>query len=597
MDDKLKHRSFQVSREKIDKDLRTLEFSAASEEPYARWDGVETLRIDESAIDFSRLKSAAPLLLGHDTRYQIGVVERAWIEDQKLRVSVRFSRSALGEEIMQDVIDGIRQNVSIGYQVITEERAKGDGNMPDQYTATSWQPMEVSIVPIPADNSVGVGRAVDISEEGMSKEASPVIEPKATTPAPATVAVVREEPPAATRDQETAEIRSLCKSAGFDDAKTAEFLKLSPKVEDARRLALDSFVRKHDEGVKTTVRMEEKDAPKYSLARAIGQMVRNQPIDGFEAEMSREIEKQTGRVASGLFVPREVICGLRRDMAATTYASGGAFVPTDVRPDQFIDLLRNNTVIDKLGIRRLTGLTANVDLPKQTGAGTAYWGEEAAEVTKSNQTTAAISLVPHRLSARTHYSKQFLLQSAIAAEPFVREDLMMQLAIEQDRACLMGSGANGEPLGIMNSAGINAGVTFGGAATWADILQFESDLEDDNALRGNLSFVVSPGTKNKWKSIARFANTDSVTLWSNDNTVNGYRTEATTQLVQAPASHKVIFGNFSDFILAEWDGLDITVDPFSLAANQQIRIILHMHCDTAVRRGESFSVSTDAGNQ
>jgi hypothetical protein len=103
-------RTFALSRD-IDAAARTVALAASSEEPYRRSWGVEILDHSPGSVDLSRLADGRhPLLLNHDWEKQIGVVESVEIgADRRLRASVRLSRSALGEEILQDIADGIRE--------------------------------------------------------------------------------------------------------------------------------------------------------------------------------------------------------------------------------------------------------------------------------------------------------------------------------------------------------------------------------------------------------------------------------------------------------------------------------------------------------
>lgn len=155
-------RFFDIRKEDVNKEKRTIEISFSSEEEVERWYGMEILDHKKESVNLSRLNNSGALLLNHDTDKQIGVIEKAYIseQEQKGRAVVRFSRSGLGEEIYQDVLDGIRKNVSVGYRVeklILVEKRKDV----EVYRAVSWTPFEVSIVPIPADATVGVGRNID----------------------------------------------------------------------------------------------------------------------------------------------------------------------------------------------------------------------------------------------------------------------------------------------------------------------------------------------------------------------------------------------------------------------------------------------------
>jgi len=174
-------RECRMSREAIDPDTRSVELSFSSEEPYKRWFGEEVLGHDPSEVRMERMESGAhPLLLQHDTNQQIGVIEKAWLdgEDKKGRAIVRFAPKSnrLAEEVYQDVVAGIRSLVSVGYRVheFKEKIPIGEDGEPDpdktKYRAVDWEPFEVSIVSIPADTSVGVGKADQDLDKPQPKE-------------------------------------------------------------------------------------------------------------------------------------------------------------------------------------------------------------------------------------------------------------------------------------------------------------------------------------------------------------------------------------------------------------------------------------------
>ena len=140
---------------------RTYDFPFSSEQPVARYFGNEILSHEKGAADLSRLNDGAPLLFNHNPDRVIGVVERAYIDDEKRRgyARVRFSRNEFAQEVLRDVRDGIIRNVSFGYAIDKmEERSSGE------FVATSWTPTEVSAVAIPADQTVGFGRSLSESD-------------------------------------------------------------------------------------------------------------------------------------------------------------------------------------------------------------------------------------------------------------------------------------------------------------------------------------------------------------------------------------------------------------------------------------------------
>lgn len=154
-------RALLVERSAIDEAARTATIAFASETPYERFWGVEILDCTPASIRMDRLNSGANLLCDHDPKDVIGVVESVQIgPDRIVRAVVRFGKSARAEEVWQDVRDGIRRNVSVGYLIHTAQLIETDEGR-ETYRVTDWEPYEVSLVSIPADASVGVGRSSD----------------------------------------------------------------------------------------------------------------------------------------------------------------------------------------------------------------------------------------------------------------------------------------------------------------------------------------------------------------------------------------------------------------------------------------------------
>ena len=144
-------RFFDISRSAIDEEARTVSLSFSSDMPVERWFGMEVLDHSSKSVDLERLNAGAPLLMDHNTSDQIGRVESATVDGKRGQAIVRFSKSARGSEIFNDVVDGIRQNISVGYRInemeIDQSRSEGDV---ETYVATSWSPFEVSVVSVPA---------------------------------------------------------------------------------------------------------------------------------------------------------------------------------------------------------------------------------------------------------------------------------------------------------------------------------------------------------------------------------------------------------------------------------------------------------------
>jgi len=604
----IQYRTLNLDRAGIDKENRTVKLSFSSETPVDRWFGREILDHSPESVDMTRLNSGAPLLVHHEGGDQVGVVEQAVIRaDKKGEAMVRFSKSARGEEIFQDVIDGIRQTVSVGYRVmkmVLESEEEGE----ETYRAMRWMPYEISLEPIPADNSVGIGRNEQTREYPVeivdkNKEAKHMSTPSTVEAPTITQANVDSERAAAIKGEQkrSSEIVAMGNKFGcVEDAQRA--IAEGKSIEDFQRFILEDKMKAKPLAIteKTAnIGMDEKELRQYSLVKAIREQA-NGKLSGLEKEASEATSKLLGREARGFLIPNDVAWHKQREsavaqraMQAEVFSAGGAFVEETIMGSNLIELLRNQTVVNQLGARNLSGLVGNVAIPKQTGGATAYWLAEGAEITPAQQIVGQVGLTPHRLGGLTAYTKQFLAQSSIGVEAFIREDLMKVLAIAKDLAALNGSGVSGQPRGIINTTGVNT-VTYSTLATWAKVVESETALATDNALLGSPAWVTTPGVRGKWKTVTKIASSQySDFLWGSDGRVNGYPAFATNQV----PDNKTIFGNFNDLIMADWAGMDVVVDPYTLAASEQVRIIINLWCDIAVRHAESFCVSTDSGAQ
>jgi hypothetical protein len=143
------------------------------------------------------------------------------------------------------------------------------------------------------------------------------------------------------------------------------------------------------------------------------------------------------------------------------------------------------------------------------------------------------------------------------------------------------------------TTGIGA-VTFGGAATWAKLLEFEQAVANANALVGTPAYVTTPNVRAKLRQKVKVPeSTFPVFCWSDDNRIAGYRTAVTKQVL----GDKVLFGNWADLVIADWIGMDVVVDPYTLADQHKIKVTINMLADVAVRHVGSFAVSSDSGAQ
>lgn len=580
----------------VDTESRTLEFPFSSELPVERWFGDEILSHKDGAADLTRLNDGAPLLFNHNMDEIIGVVERAWFKEKRGYVSVRFAKTARAEEVLSMVNDGILRNVSFGYRI--NEMVEAVKNGKSTYTATRWEPYEVSMVTVPADHTVGVGRAegsderevqvTRISEESAQPAEQPTEEPTMSEQATTVdVEVIATQAAEAERSR-IAAIEALGQRHNLTDL-SRKLISEGVTLDAARAAFLEEIKveAKPLTGKEADIGMTDKEVRQFSVLRALNALAN--PSDknaweaaAFEREVSEAAAKAAGKSARGIFVPGEVLRA-KRDLTVGTSTAGGNLVATELMADSFIDLLRNRSIAVRAGATVMNGLQGNVAIPKQSGAATAYWVAESGAPTESQQTLAQVSMTPKTVGAFTDFSRRLILQSSIDVEQMVRRDLAAVIALAIDTAALYGTGSNNQPTGLKNISGINTKDFAATNPTFAELVAMESEVAADNADVGTMRYLVNPAQRGAFKSTEKFSST-GMTIWEAGNTVNGYATEVSNQITAGD----VFFGNFADLMIGFWSGLDLTVDPYAGATSGTVRVIALQDTDIAVRNAVSF---------
>ncbi len=155
------YRGVNVSASNLNTNKRTLDLIFSSADPIRQSFGKEVLSHDPGAVDLSRMAAAAPMLWNQDVNELIGVVESAYIgNDKRGHATVRFSSSDLGKIMLQDVEDRIIRWASVGYRIKSMTRTEGNAKNPD-FTVTRWQPIFISLVSIPPDATAGFTAITD----------------------------------------------------------------------------------------------------------------------------------------------------------------------------------------------------------------------------------------------------------------------------------------------------------------------------------------------------------------------------------------------------------------------------------------------------
>lgn len=582
----MKTRAMDGSADIIDMDKRTVRIAVSSEEPVERSFGAEILDHSEASIDLDFARSGRmPLLLDHDPRQQIGVVENVDLDGstRRLRATVRFGKNGLAKEVFDDVADGIRSNISVGYAVNKMDR---EGS--DSYRVSSWSPMEVSVVSIPADRTVGVGRAAETSPAQPVTE-TPTMENTMSDNTQIDVEAVKAEAARAAA-KETSEIYRI--AAKHNQREMAdEAVKNGTSLAEFRGQILDVIGSKPLDD--SDIGLSKKEVRNFSLMRAIRAMANPsdrgaQAAAEFEFEAAGEAAKRDGVDPQGLYIPADVRRSWsQRDLNTS---DDSAMVAEDYRGGDFIDVLRNASSVMQAGATMLTGLVGDVKIPKKTAASTAGWiSTEGGASSESEPTFGQVTMSPKTLGAFTDITRLMMMQSSLDIEALVRNDLSTGLALAIDNGGLQGSGSSGQPTGIANTSGINAPTNFAAAnPTFAEVVAMESAVAEDNALMGNLAYILPAGMYGALKTTVKDSGSGQFVV-EPGGTMNGYRAIVSNQVTAGD----LYFGNFSDLLIGMYGGLDITVDPYTASTSGTVRIVALQTVDVAVRHAVSFAYNND----
>jgi HK97 family phage major capsid protein/HK97 family phage prohead protease len=603
----------------VDLKKRTATMSFSSEEPVQRWFGSEVLSHARGAADLSRLNNGGPLLFNHDMDDVLGVVESASIApDGKGRAVVRFGSDERGEWALQQVADGILTNVSFLYTV-----DKYDKTDDENWIGTRWMAYEISIVTVPADPSVGIGRSHSHQPKGRTNMEDDIDNGDA-------VRQSRGQSRAMARGVEAereriVSLQALARNYNLDNLAKG-WIDDGATIDQARAEVLERNMGRQ-RPVTTPMSenqllgLKEHEVEKFSLVRAINACINKDWSEaGFERECTRAVAKKLGKETPGFFVPAEVQqrsawlphqVQQRATYQVGTAIQGGNLVQTSLLVDQFIDALRNQSRVMDCGAQILGGLVGNVDISRRTSTTNTYWVAESATITESEGTFDKVSLRPKTVGSLSRLSRNMLLQATPSIEMSIRSDMMMQLGLAIDLAALSGSGTGNQPTGIANTAGIGTvvGGTNGANLTMDYIVQLEAALANSNAPVADRQYIANT------KSIAtlkkQVASTGSY-IWTTVGTgqrtatppsINGYGIQASNQLrstltkgTSSGVCSELVFGAWSELLIGQWGVLEIMANPYDSTGFASGDVVMRamQTMDIGIKHPGSFAFMSDA---
>lgn len=351
----------------------------------------------------------------------------------------------------------------------------------------------------------------------------------------------------------------------------AEFDALTKEVSD-----IDVQIRKIEEdNLKQSNTHIRTMKEKFSLLKAINDVANNRQLDERAQEVVTagiaEMRKAGQSYSGQIVLPVEE----RSDIQATVATAGQENVAEDKLG--ILEPLRANLVLAQAGASYMTGLVGNVSIPVYSGSNVGWAGEVNA-ASDGAGTFSEVTLEPKRLTAYIDVSKQFLIQDSNSAEEMLKRDIVNAISNKLE-ATILGdaAGSTTQPAGMLN--GVSADES---AITYKDIVKMEADLESKN-VRGDIKFIVSPSAKADLKTTDKGTDTGKYLMEGNE--LNGYPVLCTS----AVAGKGVIMGNWSDYVIGQWGGIDLTVDPYTQAANGKVRLVINAYFDAKPRRTEAFA--------
>ena len=421
------------------------------------------------------------------------------------------------------------------------------------------------------------------------------------------------------------------RTADFSEEEQTRFNQLDADIE-----ALDAQIEAAEKREKAEARIaaektknkpareseEERAAKNFDFGKALRSAAAGQNQEGLEKEVYEEAVNEArsiGQSVSGnVAIPNSVAAQMikrnnqamgleKRDLNVGTNADGGFGVPTDIDTNM-LTALRPRMVLAGLGAQTLGNLTGNYDQIAATKVTTA-WEGETDDAAESSPTISKRGISPKRLATFLTFSKQLVLSSAPAIQQQLQNDMFNAVAEAVEAAAINGGGT-GEPTGILATSGILAAYAGnpaasstnadGAALKYEDINNLEGLIDAADANRGSMGYLTNSKVKKSLKNTKIDAGSGLFVWPQGAMELNGYNV-AVSNLVPSDLTKgsgtglsALIFGNFNDLVIAQWAGIDLTVDNITKAKKAQIEIVLNSWFDTMLRRTASFAAIKDA---
>lgn len=377
------------------------------------------------------------------------------------------------------------------------------------------------------------------------------------------------------------EIRTMTEEEQVEfDAAKSEIVRLNEELDK-----LNQELKKYDNSINEVEEEEKRNLNKnntqklnkqmeFRLLKTINDIANNRSLNeeaqayinaGID-QMKRSGQNYGGQIVLPLSEKRGVI-------AATVDGAGAENVAEDKLG--ILEALRDKLVLSEAGAQMLSGLVGNVSIPAYSGSNVTWEGENAA-ASDGAGSFSEVKLEPKRITAYLDISKQFLIQDSNSAEAMLKNDLVSAIADKLEATILGdGTGSTTIPKGIFSTVTPLTGAT----NTFAKVVAMEEGLEGKNY--GEKVWIVNPKAKSIYKTTAKATNGAMIMEGAE---MDGYKVLTSNKV---PANG-VVFGAFNDLVIGQWGGIDLTVDPYTKAAEGKIRLVINAYFDAKPRRVDSF---------
>lgn len=413
-------------------------------------------------------------------------------------------------------------------------------------------------------------------------------------------------------------IRNMCEQSGAGHEKAEEYINSGADVGKVREELFALVTGKEKRSITSRLQdsgdgllgMSDQEIKSYNILNAIRHFsdptdVRLREAAGLELEASAAAVKQSGRELQGSFrIPADVMVaqipgmgagrkGIRADQTAGGFTTGGALIDTDLLVGSMIELIYNRLSITAAGATVLSGLVGDIDIPKETDGPTHYWVGEGQAPDASEIKVGQVSLTPKTVGAKTVLTRRFIGQTSFSAEAWVRSHLSRKVALGIDKDFLYSQGGSKRPLGLRYTDGVRTETLSGGTSktinsvsynfgTFLNLVEMETKVSLANLDVPSMAYMMNAHARGVYKTTLENAQSDFYILRNNE--INGYPALMSNQL----EVNNVLFGDFSQVLLAFWSGQDIGVNPYKYQDSGSVEISILQDCDFGVRYPEAF---------